>query len=115
MSAVFNALLRFSLFPKGIKFFFQEFSKDQSSFNLAAIQQIGPPPPQFPLVNSDPISYLMPGTFLIYIQVFQKIEMAGLAATLNSLTSSAASSTSQSGDNSSPVTVTAAHNSVALG
>lgn len=38
--------------------------------------------------------------------------MAGLAATLNSLTSSAASSTSQNGETTSPVTVTAAHNSV---
>ncbi|CAJ0605009.1 unnamed protein product [Cylicocyclus nassatus] len=41
-----------------------EFSQDQTSFNLAAIQQIGPPPVSPYALNGPDMSFLMPGTAL---------------------------------------------------
>ena len=39
-----------------------EYSKDQTAFNLDAIQQIGPPPPSsYNLNGTDPMALLLPG------------------------------------------------------
>uniref|UniRef100_A0A1I7XDZ9 NGFI-A binding protein 2 (EGR1 binding protein 2) n=1 Tax=Heterorhabditis bacteriophora TaxID=37862 RepID=A0A1I7XDZ9_HETBA len=73
-----------------------EFSKDQASFNLAAIQQIGPPPVSPYTIGSADVSFLLPG----------------LAATLTNL-SSTSPGLATSTDSTSPSNG-AAHNSVSL-
>ncbi|WKX95302.1 hypothetical protein Q1695_012057 [Nippostrongylus brasiliensis] len=75
-----------------------EFSKDQTTFNLAAIQHIGPPPVSPYALGGPDMSFLMPG----------------FAATLTNLSSTSPGLASTSTENTSPQNGTATHNSVPL-
>ncbi|CAJ0605027.1 unnamed protein product [Cylicocyclus nassatus] len=75
-----------------------EFSKDQTSFNLAAIQQIGPPPVSPYALSGPDMSFLMPG----------------FAATLSNLSSTSPGLASTSTETTSPQNGNATHNSVPL-
>ncbi|KAL6736830.1 hypothetical protein Aduo_007135 [Ancylostoma duodenale] len=75
-----------------------EFSKDQTSFNLAAIQHIGPPPVSPYALSGPDMSFLMPG----------------FAATLSNLSSTSPGLPSTSTETTSPQNGNATHNSVPL-
>ncbi|KAK6052735.1 NAB region 1 [Cooperia oncophora] len=76
-----------------------EFSKDQTTFNLAAIQHIGPPPVSPYALGGPDMSFLMPG----------------FATTLTSLSSASPGLASTSTETTSPQNGNATHNSVPLG
>ncbi|KAK5982363.1 NGFI-A-binding protein 2 [Trichostrongylus colubriformis] len=75
-----------------------EFSKDQTTFNLAAIQHIGPPPVSPYALGGPDMSFLMPG----------------FATTLTSLSSTSPGLASTSNETTSPQNGNATHNSVPL-
>ncbi|VDM61044.1 unnamed protein product [Angiostrongylus costaricensis] len=75
-----------------------EFSKDQTTFNLAAIQHIGPPPVSPYALGGPDMSFLMPG----------------FAATLTNLSSTSPGLTATSTENTSPQNGNVTHNSVPL-
>ncbi|KIH57427.1 NAB region 1 [Ancylostoma duodenale] len=57
-----------------------EFSKDQTSFNLAAIQHIGPPPVSPYALSGPDMSFLMPGTALCDSPVLSDAQIRRLSS-----------------------------------
>ncbi|KJH50377.1 NAB region 2 [Dictyocaulus viviparus] len=114
----------------------EEFSKDQTTFNLAAIQHIGPPPVSPYALGGPDMSFLMPevyedSKFSLISPVDEEIISTNkmflgeagkeifiillrFAATLTNLSSTSPGLTATSTENTSPQNGNATHNSVPL-